>query len=189
MIWNWISQRSHNPPMTNTPPLESGWGQNPKLSHRNSNDRFTSINGHNVGEFYLRCRPAFAVMRRRRRRFRRKGWPPPIVGPPGQQTTSRRAPQECPAPPGPPQWPAVNTHNRPPVPLILGVRSVARLRTRSCTAALPAARALAVNRAPRSPPSFTPRRLAAARTAFGSSWLDSSYSRPGLARIRSALPQ
>src|SRR5712675_585858 len=36
----------------------------------------------------------------------------------------------------------------------------ARLRTRSCTAALPAARALAVKRAPRLPPSFTPRRLA-----------------------------
>ena len=32
--------------------------------------------------------------------------------------------------------------------------------------ALPAARALAVKRAPRSPPSFTPRRLAAARAAL-----------------------
>src|SRR6202022_3253617 len=31
-------------------------GQNPKLPHRNSNGRFTSISGHN--EFYLRCRPA-----------------------------------------------------------------------------------------------------------------------------------
>jgi hypothetical protein len=40
------------------------------------------------------------------------------------------------------------------------------MRTRSCTAALPAALALAVKRAPRSPPSFTPRRLAAARAAF-----------------------
>jgi hypothetical protein len=27
--------------------------QTPKLPHRNSNDRFTSISGHNVGEFYL----------------------------------------------------------------------------------------------------------------------------------------
>jgi hypothetical protein len=43
---------------------------------------------------------------------------------------------------------------------MVGARSIARLRARSCTAALPAARALAVNRAPRSPPSFTPLRLA-----------------------------
>jgi hypothetical protein len=50
----------------------SATGQNPNLPHCNSNDRFTSDNGHNVGEFYLRCRPAFAVMRRRRLR-RRKG--------------------------------------------------------------------------------------------------------------------
>src|ERR1700730_18314626 len=38
------------------------------------NGRFTSINGHNVGEFYLRCRPLtlLGVMRVRRLR-RRKG--------------------------------------------------------------------------------------------------------------------
>jgi hypothetical protein len=48
--------------------------QKPKLPHRNSNGWFTSINGHNVGEFYLRCRPAelLAVMRGQRLR-RRKG--------------------------------------------------------------------------------------------------------------------
>jgi hypothetical protein len=45
---------------------------------------------------------------------------------------------------------------RPPV------ARIARVRAHPCTAALPAARAFAVNRAPRSPPSFTPRRLAAA---------------------------
>jgi hypothetical protein len=104
----------------------SATGQNPNLPHCNSNDRFTSDKGHNVGEFYLRCRPAnllalpslLAFTRRRRRRFRRKGWPPPIVGPPEQRTTFRHAPQECPAPPVPLQWPAV-THSRPPVALQL----------------------------------------------------------------------
>jgi hypothetical protein len=105
--------------------------------------------------------------RRRRRRLRRKGCgPPPTIVRPGQQTTSPRAPQECRAPPIPLQWRAV-THSRPPI----APESWGRDPLRGCalalgTAALPAARALAVNRTPRSPPSFTPRRLAAARAAF-----------------------
>jgi hypothetical protein len=42
----------------------------PKSPHRDSNGRFTSINGHNVGAFYLRCQPLtlLAVMRGRRLR-------------------------------------------------------------------------------------------------------------------------
>jgi hypothetical protein len=48
----------------------------------------------------------------------------------------------------------------------LMVGAIARLRACACRAALSAARALAVNRTPRSPPSFTPRRLAAARAAL-----------------------
>src|ERR1700730_5654983 len=36
------------------------------LPHRNSNGRFTSINGHNVGEFYLRCRPPTLLARHAR---------------------------------------------------------------------------------------------------------------------------
>jgi hypothetical protein len=40
-------------------------GQHPLLPRRNIDDRFTSITGHNIGEFYLRRRPAthLAVMR------------------------------------------------------------------------------------------------------------------------------
>src|ERR1700730_8441697 len=54
------------------------------------------------------------------------------------------------------QWRA-GAHSRPPVtPEWWGRDSIARLRARSFTTALPAARAFAVNRAPRSPPSFTP---------------------------------
>ena len=47
-----------------------------------------------------------------------------------------------------------------------GARSRARFRARAIRTARPAARCLAVRRAPRSPPSFTPRRLAAARAAL-----------------------
>ena len=49
--------------------------------------------------------------------------------------------------------------------LMVGARSSARLRACSWRAAVPSARCLAVSRAPRSPPSFTPRRLAAASAA------------------------
>jgi hypothetical protein len=48
----------------------------------------------------------------------------------------------------------------------VGARSVARLRARACETALPAARAFAVSRVPRSPPSLTPRRFAAANAAL-----------------------
>ena len=50
--------------------------------------------------------------------------------------------------------------------LITGASSSAHSCERRATVALPAFRAFAVRRAPRSPPSFTPRRLAAARAAF-----------------------
>ena len=91
----------------------------------------------------------------KRLRLRRKGWPPPAIASLGPTTIFRPELQGSHAPPVPLQWPAV-THSRPPV------ARIARVRAHPCTAALPAARAFAVNRAPRSPPSFTPRRLAAA---------------------------
>src|SRR6516162_3733959 len=49
---------------------------------------------------------------------------------------------------------------------MVGARSRARFRARAIRTARPAARCLAVRQAPRSPPSFTPRRLAAARAAL-----------------------
>src|ERR1700738_3480378 len=49
---------------------------------------------------------------------------------------------------------------------MVGARSSARRRACSWRTALPAARCLAVSRAPRSPPSLTPRRFAAARASF-----------------------
>ena len=78
----------------------------------------------------------------------------------------RRALSESRGHEDPLQWPAV-TQRRPPVALrSRGAISAARCSAARCIASLPALRALTVNRAPRSPPSCTPRRFAAASAAF-----------------------
>src|ERR1700730_16441270 len=66
---------------------------------------------------------------------------------------------------------------------MLGVGSSRRFHATTAAAlasALPAARALAVSRAPRSPPSFTPRRLAAERALCGFVLLRERSSAPSL---------
>jgi hypothetical protein len=117
---------------------------------------------------------------RRRRRFRRMGrWLPPAISPPGLQTTCRHVPQECRDAPVPLRWPAV-THSRPPVAPQWWEQDPL-----SCCALAPVgppARppvSSAVNRAARSPPSFTPHRLAAARAAFVRAEIRSAYRTRG----------
>ena len=68
----------------------------------------------------------------------------------------------------------------------VSVRSDARACALARWAALPAARAFAVSLAPRSPPSFTPRRLAAAKAAFVRAEIMSASS---LGFVRPCLPQ
>ncbi len=97
----------------------------------------------------------------RRRRFRRKGWPPPTSR---DTWTADHLPPRAAGMPRSSKPAAMARSDSQPAAcssLIVGARSTALLRARSCRVALPAARALAVKRAPRSPPSFTPRRLAA----------------------------